>query len=184
MVQGEHFDRDRGSGPLRQLAGVVLASRSVGSVVTSKARPATARTTTREDVLLTARGLHDAGGTPNLTMTKVADAVGFTTVAVYGYVRDREDLIEGTVALVLRHPPCRRSTGLAPLRGRRGSPWACSSSSQRRRCGRLGGRDRTGKRCPSTPLDAIVANAQLPDDDLFNDVVVQTRRFLDELAAR
>ena len=60
------------------------------------------RTATRDDVLTAAREILDEGGIASLTMANVAGRVGFTTMAVYRHVRNREDLLEGVLDLVLR----------------------------------------------------------------------------------
>jgi AcrR family transcriptional regulator len=60
------------------------------------------RTATRDDVLTAAREILDEGGIASLTMANVANRVGFTTMAVYRHVRNREDLLEGVLELVLR----------------------------------------------------------------------------------
>jgi AcrR family transcriptional regulator len=59
------------------------------------------RTATRDDVLTAAREILDEGGVGALTMANVASRVGFTTMAVYRHVRNREDLLEGVLDLVL-----------------------------------------------------------------------------------
>jgi AcrR family transcriptional regulator len=59
------------------------------------------RTANREDVLAAAREILDDGGIEALTMANVASRVGFTTMAVYRHVRNREDLLEGVLDLVL-----------------------------------------------------------------------------------
>ena len=60
------------------------------------------RTATRDDVLTAAREILDEGGIAALTMANVAGRVGFTTMAVYRHVRNREDLLEGVLDIVLR----------------------------------------------------------------------------------
>jgi AcrR family transcriptional regulator len=60
------------------------------------------RTANRDDVLTAAREILDEGGIEALTMANVANRVGFTTMAVYRHVRNREDLLEGVLDLVLR----------------------------------------------------------------------------------
>ena len=59
------------------------------------------RTATRDDVLTAAREILDEGGIEALTMANVASRVGFTTMAVYRHVRNRDDLLEGVLDLVL-----------------------------------------------------------------------------------
>ena len=59
------------------------------------------RTATRADVLTAAREILDEEGMGSLTMANVARHVGFTTMAVYRHVNNREDLIEGVLDLVL-----------------------------------------------------------------------------------
>jgi AcrR family transcriptional regulator len=59
------------------------------------------RTATRADVLTAARGILDEEGIGSLTMANVANRVGFTTMAVYRHVRNREDMLEGVLDLVL-----------------------------------------------------------------------------------
>lgn len=59
------------------------------------------RTATRNDVLTAAREILDEGGIEALTMANVAGRVGFTTMAVYRHVRNRENLLEGVLDLVL-----------------------------------------------------------------------------------
>jgi AcrR family transcriptional regulator len=60
------------------------------------------RTASRNDVLTAAREILDEDGIEALTMANVASRVGFTTMAVYRHVRNREDLLEGVLDLVLR----------------------------------------------------------------------------------
>ena len=60
------------------------------------------RTANRDDVLAAARDILDEEGIDALTMANVASRVGFTTMAVYRHVRNREDLLEGVVDLVLQ----------------------------------------------------------------------------------
>jgi AcrR family transcriptional regulator len=59
------------------------------------------RSATRDDVLNAAREILDERGIDALTMANVANRVGFTTMAVYRHVRNREDLLEGVLDLVL-----------------------------------------------------------------------------------
>ena len=59
------------------------------------------RTATRADVLTAAREILDEEGIGSLTMANVASRVGFTTMAVYRHVRNREDMLEGVLDLVL-----------------------------------------------------------------------------------
>jgi AcrR family transcriptional regulator len=59
------------------------------------------RAATRDDVLAAARDILDEEGIDALTMANVARRVGFTTMAVYRHVRNRDDLLEGVVDLVL-----------------------------------------------------------------------------------
>jgi AcrR family transcriptional regulator len=59
------------------------------------------RTASRDDVLTAAREVLDEDGIDALTMANVAKRVGFTTMAVYRHVRNREDLLEGVLDLVL-----------------------------------------------------------------------------------
>ena len=59
------------------------------------------RTATRADVLTSAREILDEEGIRSLTMANVASRVGFTTMAVYRHVRNREDMLEGVLDLVL-----------------------------------------------------------------------------------
>jgi AcrR family transcriptional regulator len=59
------------------------------------------RTATRDDVLTAAREILDEEGIASLTMANVASRVGFTTMAVYRHVRNREDMLEGVLDLVL-----------------------------------------------------------------------------------
>lgn len=59
------------------------------------------RTVTRDEVIAAARDILDEEGLPGLTMANVAARVGFTTMAVYRHVKNRDDLIAGTVELVL-----------------------------------------------------------------------------------
>jgi AcrR family transcriptional regulator len=59
------------------------------------------RTANRDDVLAAARDILDEEGIDALTMANVASRVGFTTMAVYRHVRNRDDLLEGVVDLVL-----------------------------------------------------------------------------------
>jgi AcrR family transcriptional regulator len=59
------------------------------------------RTATRADVLTAAREILDEEGIRSLTMANVASRVGFTTMAVYRHVRNREDMLEGVLDLVL-----------------------------------------------------------------------------------
>ena len=59
------------------------------------------RTATRDDVLAAAREILDEEGMGALTMANVAARVGFTTMAVYRHVRNRDDLLEGVLDLVL-----------------------------------------------------------------------------------
>ena len=60
------------------------------------------RTANRDDVLAAARDILDEEGIDALTMANVASRVGFTTMAVYRHVRNRDDLLEGVVDLVLQ----------------------------------------------------------------------------------
>jgi AcrR family transcriptional regulator len=60
------------------------------------------RSATRDDVLTAAREILDESGIGSLTMANVAHRVGFTTMAVYRHVRNREDLLEGVLDIVLR----------------------------------------------------------------------------------
>jgi AcrR family transcriptional regulator len=60
------------------------------------------RTATRDDVLTVAREILDEEGLASLTMANLASRIGFTTMAVYRHVRNREDLLEGVLDLVLR----------------------------------------------------------------------------------
>ena len=59
------------------------------------------RTASRDDVLIAAREILDEDGIGSLTMANLANRVGFTTMAVYRHVRNREDLLEGVLDLVL-----------------------------------------------------------------------------------
>ena len=67
------------------------------------ARPAISprRAATRDDVLTAARELLDEEGIGSLTMANVASRVGFTTMAVYRHVKNRDDLVHGVLELVL-----------------------------------------------------------------------------------
>ena len=55
----------------------------------------------RDDVLAAARELLDEEGIGSLTMANVASRVGFTTMAVYRHVKNRDDLVHGVLELVL-----------------------------------------------------------------------------------
>src|SRR6478609_9672960 len=68
------------------------------------AAPPTARrrTVTRAEVIDAALEILDTEGRAGLTMANVASRVGFTTMAVYRHVKNREDLIAGAVEVVLR----------------------------------------------------------------------------------
>ena len=59
------------------------------------------RTVTRDDVVRAALDILDEDGLDGLTMANVAGRVGFTTMAVYRHVKNRDDLIAAAVELVL-----------------------------------------------------------------------------------
>ena len=60
------------------------------------------RTVTREQVLHAAIELLDRDGVEGLSMANLASHIGFTTMAVYRHVENRDDLIDGVVRIVLR----------------------------------------------------------------------------------
>ena len=55
----------------------------------------------KADVVAAARDVLDDKGEPGLTMAEVAARLGLTTMAVYRHVRDRAELVERAVDLVL-----------------------------------------------------------------------------------
>ena len=55
----------------------------------------------KADVIAAARDVLDEKGADGLTMAAVASRLGLTTMAVYRHVRDRADLVEQAVDLVL-----------------------------------------------------------------------------------
>ena len=74
--------------------------------------PATRRrTVTRGEVIDATLEILDTEGRAGLTMANVAGRVGFTTMAVYRHVKNREDLIAGAVEVVLREIVEERSEG-------------------------------------------------------------------------
>src|SRR3954463_9633857 len=69
------------------------------SIVQAVSAPSTTRrrAVTRDEVIAAALHILDTEGLDGLTMANVAKRVGFTTMAVYRHVKNREDLIAGAV---------------------------------------------------------------------------------------
>jgi AcrR family transcriptional regulator len=59
---------------------------------------------TREEVLAAALRVIDAAPPDAFTMRRVADELGMGVMTLYGYVRNKEEILEGLVALLLSDP--------------------------------------------------------------------------------
>jgi AcrR family transcriptional regulator len=177
------------------------------------------RTVTRDDVLAAARQILDDEGLGALTMANVAARVGFTTMAVYRHVRNRDDLLEGVLDLVL-HEIADHSDPDAPwldgverwMRDVRAHlvahPWAATNLGSRTEMtaawtatlrvlhahlARSGlstrGRTRAATWVSRVTVGILIQEVGAPirvrgvtDDSLFDDVVTQTREYLEGLS--
>lgn len=76
----------------------------------SPSRPGPRPRFTREEVLRTALDLIDRERPDAFTMRRVAEAMGMGVMTLYGYVRSKEEVVEGVTALAFadehRQPPC------------------------------------------------------------------------------
>jgi AcrR family transcriptional regulator len=89
----------------------------------------------RERILRAALGLADEGGIDALTMRKLGQVLGFEAMSLYNHVANKEDLLRGTIDLVLgeTEPPSPDGEWSAAIRSSAISvhgaltrhPWAC-----------------------------------------------------------
>ncbi len=91
---------------------------------------------TRERVLRAAMALADAGGLEALTMRRLARALGVEAMSLYYHARNRDDIVDGIVDLVVREielPPltgdwktATRASAVSAHQVLRRHPWACN----------------------------------------------------------
>jgi AcrR family transcriptional regulator len=67
----------------------------------ARRRPGPAPRFTREHVLQTALELIDAGPPESFSMRRLADALGLTAMSLYGYVKNKDELIEGATLIAI-----------------------------------------------------------------------------------
>jgi AcrR family transcriptional regulator len=67
----------------------------------ARRRPGPSPRFTREHVLQTALELIDAGAPESFSMRRLADALGITAMSLYGYIKNKDELIEGATLIAL-----------------------------------------------------------------------------------